>query len=327
MPNENIVLKTGPGAGEELSPELIRLRDQAKIFASGAKSRRTREAYSKAWAQFEEWCRDHGVTSLPADPVLVAAFVTYLAEEGIRPTSIDLALVAISQAHKLSGHDSPTTSSAVRETLKGVRREVGTATRQVAPLLPEHIRRIVDTLGGDPIGLRDRALLLIGFAGAFRRSELVALNVSDIEEHPEGIKILLRRSKTDQEGQGRIVGIPFAEDPKLCPIRALRRWVDRSGITTGPIFRSVSRYGRVSDKTITGRSVARIIKRAVADAGYDPTHFSGHSLRSGLATAAAAAGKSERSIMATTGHRSEKMVRKYIREGSIFLDNAADGLL
>jgi len=166
MPNYNIVLQEAPDVGEELSPELIRLRDRAKIFASAAKSRRTREAYSKSWAQFEEWCRDHGVTSLPADPIAVASYVAHLAEEGIRPTSINLSLVAVSQAHKLMGFSSPTTSSAVRETLKGVRREIGTATRQASPLLPEHIRRIVDTLGDDPIGLRDRALLLIGFAGA-----------------------------------------------------------------------------------------------------------------------------------------------------------------
>jgi len=235
--------------------------------------------------------------------------------------------VAISQAHKLSGHETPTSSAIVRETLKGIRRHIGTATTQKKPLVVEHIRRICDCLGDHLADVRDRALLLIGFAGAFRRSELVALRVEDITEVPEGLKILIRRSKTDQEGAGRTVGIPFGSDPAICPVRSLRAWLTASEITTGPIFRGVNRHGHVSDRGLSGRSVARIIKKLVEQAGYDPSRFSGHSLRAGLATAAAAAGKSERAIMATTGHRSVNTVRRYIRQGSVFVDNAADGLL
>lgn len=327
MTNKTRILKQNRGSRETPLEDLVRLRRKAEVFATNSKSENTRKAYRHHWDRFENWCRSHRVPPLPASPVTVASYITHLAETGIRPSSIGLVLTSISQAHKLLGHENPAHGPIVQECLKGIKRQHGSAAMQKAPLVVEHVRRIVGSLGDNQVGTRDRALVLVGFAGAFRRSELVALSVNDIEERPEGLEIRIRSSKTDQEGVGRTVGIPFGNDPGLCPIRALRRWLAESGIESGPIFRAVSCHGRVSPNALTGRSVARIIKRLASIAGYDPKTFSGHSLRAGLATAAAAAGKSELAIMRTTGHRSERMVRRYVREGSLFRDNAAAGLL
>jgi site-specific recombinase XerD len=304
------------------------LVDRAKVRAAEAKSKNTKRAYRSDWKSFETWCIGNSVAALPAAPEVVAAYVTHLAEVGRKTSSIDRALVSISQAHKMSGHNpSPTSSAAVRETLKGIKRHLGTAPNQKAPLLVEHLTRIVELLGDSLKDKRDKALLLVGFAGGFRRSELVALDLEHVEFVAQGAVINLIRSKTDQEGRGRKVGIPFGRRPITCPIRALRAWLEASDITSGPLFRSVTRHGYLSPKRLCRKSVALIIKRVTDLAGYDSRQFSGHSLRAGLATAAAQAGKSERVIMATTGHRSEKMVRRYIREGSLFSSCASEGLL
>jgi site-specific recombinase XerD len=312
----------------EPSTEVERLFESAKKHASYAKSENTKKAYRSDWRQFEEWAAEHQVEQLPAKPEAVAAYVVHLAEQGRKPASIERALVAISQAHKLAGfYPSPTSSAAVLETFKGIRRQMKTAQRQAAPLLVEHLRRIVEVLPDNLAGTRDRALLLLGFAGGFRRSELVGLDVEHIASVPEGIVVTLTRSKTDQEGQGRKLGIRFGNNPDTCPVRALRAWLEEASIDSGPLFRSVSRHGTTGSRRLSGKSVAFIVKRSVEIAGYDPKEFSGHSLRAGLATSAARAGKSERVIMATTGHRSEKMVRRYIRDGNLFGDCASEGLL
>jgi integrase len=182
---------------------------------------------------------------------------------------------------------------------------------------------MVNSLPDTVKGKRDRALLLLGFAGAFRRSELVGLSVEDLQESRDGITVLLRRSKTDQEGEGRKVGIPYGQHPETCPVRALQAWREVAGISEGLLFRAVNKSGKVGGKGLSPIDVARAVKSAAAAAGLNPAFFSGHSLRAGLATAAAAAGVAERVIMATTGHKSERMLRRYIREGNIFRENAA----
>jgi integrase len=310
------------------SAEVERLFESAKEHASDAKAENTKRAYRSDWRQFEEWSAGLHVSPLPATPEVTAAYVTHLAEMGRKPSSIDRALVAISQAHKLAGYNpSPTASVAVHETLKGIRRKLRTAQRQAAPLLVGHIRRIVELLPDNLSGIRDRAVLLVGFAGGFRRSELVGLDIEHITYVPEGFVITLTSSKTDQEGQGRKLGIPFGRKNDTCPVRALRAWLNAADIDSGPLFRSVSRHGHAGKSRLSDKAVVFIVKRAVELAGYDPNQFSGHSLRSGLASSAAQAGKSERQIMAQTGHRSEKMVRRYIREGSLFVENCVEGLL
>jgi integrase len=302
------------------------LVETAKNYIQQAKSESTRRSYRRDWQAFEAWCRKHSVQSLPVQPQALAMYVAWLAESGRKVATIELALAAISQAHKAAGHDSPRSTAPVRAVMQGIRRVHRAAQTQKAPLLIEELRRMIKALPRDLRGQRDRALLLVGFAGGFRRSELVALNYGDVSFVGDGIEIVLRRSKTDQEGAGRKVGIPFGSDPITCPVRALKAWLTASGITKGAIFVGVDRGNKLTKYRLDGKDVARVIKRTGKAIGLDVSSRSGHSLRSGLATAAAKAGKSERAIMAQTGHRSVTMVRRYIRDANLFTENAASGI-
>jgi integrase len=230
---------------------------------------------------------------------------------------------AISQAHQFAGFVSPTQDIQVRAVMAGIRRAKGTAQIGKRPVLTDDLRRIAALLPDTINGVRDRALLLLGFAGAFRRSELVALDVEDLSFKKEGLTVSIRRSKTDQEGQGRTVGIPYGSNPATCPLRSVQAWLEMLPDGSGPIFRAINRHKQISTKRLSDKAVALILKRWTGRIGLEEQHFAGHSLRAGLATAAASAGVSERAIMAQTGHRSLATVRKYIREGALFLDNAA----
>jgi integrase len=249
-------------------------------------------------------------------------YVSQLADTH-KPSSLQRRLAAISQTHQMLGHATPTQSAAVRTVMAGIRREKGTAQICKLPTLIQDIRRIVEDLPDTTLGFRDRALILLGFAGGFRRSELVGLSVEDVVFCGDGLVVNLRRSKTDQAGAGRKIGIPYGSTPASCPVRALQSWLQASEISSGPLLRSVNRMGRVQSAQLSGKAVALIVKRRIASIGKEPNAFSGHSLRAGLVTAAAIAGVSERSIMAQTGHRSVLMVRRYIRDGSLFRENAA----
>jgi integrase len=185
---------------------------------------------------------------------------------------------------------------------------------------------MLDVLDIDLAGCRDRALLLLGFAGALRRSELVGLDVADLTEGTDGLRVRLQRSKTDQEGVGRTVGIPYGSNPVTCPVRAWLAWLEVSGITEGAAFRPVDRHGRIGTTRLSGQAVALVLKRHAARAGLDPGEMAGHSLRAGLATSAAAAGVPERVIAEQTGHKGTAMLRRYIREGSLFRENAASAV-
>jgi integrase len=233
-------------------------------------------------------------------------------------------MAAIGAAHKAIGLESPASMrhGAVASVWAGIRRTHGTAQNAKAPVLVDDLRAMVRNLRPGLIGIRDRALLLLGFAGAFRRSELVALNLEDVQVTSDGLVITLRRCKTDQEGEGRKVGVPYGSNPETCPVRALRAWQETSSIEGGALFRSINRHGQIGSR-LSGYAVALIVKRYASAAGLDRAAYSGHSLRAGLATSAAIAGASERSIMAQTGHRSAAMVRRYIRDGSLFRENAA----
>jgi integrase len=212
----------------------------------------------------------------------------------------------------------------VREVLRGIARRHGSRQRGKRAAVTADVRAMVGTLDASPQGQRDRALLLLGFAGAFRRGELVALDVADIETVDDGLIVTIRQGKTDQEGAGREVGIPYGSRLQTCPVRALTRWLAVSVITEGPVFRPINRHGQIRPARLSAQSVALIVKRTAAAAGLDPKVYAGHSLRAGLATAAAARGVSERAIMDLTGHKSLPMVRRYIRKGSLFTNNAAE---
>ena len=233
---------------------------------------------------------------------------------------------AIAEAHKAARLDSPTHNALVRNTMKGIRRTIGTAPGQKAATLTDDIRAMVDATDACTIGIRDRALILLGFAGAFRRSELVGLDVEDCAFGKDGLTVTLRRSKVDQEGVGRKIGIPYGSNPETCPVRTMQAWMELAGIAAGPVFRSINRHGHVKARRLSGIDVARVVKKLADRAGLDASQYAGHSLRAGHATSAAIAGASERSIMNQTGHRSVQMVRRYIRDGNLFRENSAGKL-
>ncbi len=322
MANE-ITLYTGAAASIEPAT-FETLTNTAAQFALESKSENTRRGYRADWSDFTAWCGLHDRPSMPAAPETLSAYVTELAAvRGLKASTIQRRLAAIAEAHKLAGFASPTEDAHFRATWKGIRRAYGTAQQGKAAATTPDVRAMAEALPDNLKGIRDRAILLVGFAGAFRRSELVNLDREDVQFPREGLTITLRRSKTDQEGAGAEIGIPYGSNPDTCPVRALEAWVEASEVDSGPLFRPINRHGQVQDSRLTAQSVALIVKNAATLAGLDPTDYAGHSLRSGLATAAAEAGVNEREIMQQTRHKSLPTVRKYIRRGSLFRDNAA----
>ena len=290
-------------------------------YARASRAESTLRGYRADWADFQRWCHGNGLVSLPGSPGTVAAYISVCADRGdLKAGSIQRRVSAIAAFHTSSGYTSPTASAEARLTLAGVRRTLGTRQEGKAPTLTADLGAMLAKAPNKLIGVRDRALLLIGFAGAFRRSELVALNVEDLDFREDGLKVTIRRSKTDQEGAGQVIGI--SHGGKLCPVRALRDWLSAAGITTGLIFPRMDRHGNMLDR-MSGETVAIVVKRYAAAAGLDPSKYAGHSLRAGLVTQAAMNGVQELSIMKQTRHKSMDMLRKYIRDTSLFRDNAS----
>ena len=297
--------------------------ERVEDYAGRSKSEATIRAYASGWRDFLAFCSERGLSALPASDQTVAAYLAELADRGAKAATIARRLVVISQAHRAADLPSPTSSSLVRRTHAGIRRTIGTAQAGKAPALVDDLKRMLAALPDSRVGRRDRALLLLGFAGAFRRAELVSLDVSDLEFTRAGLIVTLRKSKTDQEGRSRRVGIPFGSSEATCPVRSVQAWLEAARITSGPVFRSLDVFDRVQPERLSDKAVARMIKRRAKAIGLDPARYAGHSLRAGLATSAAAAGASERVIMSQTGHRSADMVRRYIREGNLFTANPA----
>ncbi len=288
-------------------------------YLKASLSDNSRRAYRADIEHFISWGG-----SIPTSPEAIAR---YLAEHGGKLSNATLSrrLVSISKAHTAQGMPSPTTSELVKATLKGIRRVHGTAQHQASPILKADIAAMVENLSGI-IGARDKALLLVGFAGAFRRSELVALQFTDIEFVEQGMVLNIRHSKTDQVGAGRKVAIPYARG-KHCPVLSLKSWLEVAAITSGPIFRSITKHGLISEAALSSESVAVIVKKRAVAVGLDPKNYSGHSLRAGLVTSAAQAGVSSWKIRQQTGHKSDAMLSRYIRDANIFVDNAAGAVL
>jgi site-specific recombinase XerD len=301
------------------------LTEQVREFIRASKAESTVRGYHTDWNHFCAWCKAQKVCPLPATPEAVASYIAECATY-LKVGSIQRRLNAIAEAHKTVGVESPTHSGMVRNTIKGIRRTMGTAQKQKTAALTDNVRAMLDATDAGIIGIRDSAIILLGFASAFRRSELVRLDVEDCTFSKDGLTITLRRSKTDQEGTGRKIGIPYGSNPETCPVRILQGWTEEAGIATGPLFRSINRHGQVRPGKLSGVDVARIVKKLAKRAGLDPAKYAGHSLRAGHATSAAIAGASERSIMNQTGHRSVQMVRRYIRDGSLFRENSAGKL-
>jgi site-specific recombinase XerD len=333
MPND-----MEPGDGQEgrsltlsrenagnMGADVIPLPSQVREFVRASKAENTIRGYQADWKHFCQWCECRGIRPLPATPETVAAYIAECAGH-LKVGSIQRRLNAIAEAHKATGMDSPTHAGVVRNTLKGIKRTLGTAPAQKAAALTDDIRAMVDATDASIIGARDRALILLGFAGAFRRSELVRLDFDDCTFGKDGLTVTLRRSKTDQTGEGRKIGIPYGANPDTCPVRTVQAWIEQAGIAGGPLFRSINRHGKIQDGGLSGIDVARVVKKLAERAGLDPAKYAGHSLRSGHCTSAAISGASERSIMNQTGHKSVQMVRRYIRHGNLFRENSAGKL-
>lgn len=305
------------------------LAGSARAYARDARAASTRHAYQDDWAAFTKWAREKGfVTAPPIPGEIVALYLAELADQQKAMSTLLRRLAAISQACALAGAPSPRTSPALREVLKGIRRRYaldGRRQKGKAALELELLRKVVSRCPTWLIGLRDRALLVVGWAGGFRRGELAALELADLEERTEGFVVRVRRSKSDQAGAGQSKVLPFGSDPSTCPVRVLKAWLAAAGVTEGRVFRSIDQHSRVG-ASLTGRAIADVVKRRVAGAGLDPRKFSGHSLRSGFCTTAAKQGKHTRAIMAQTGHRSAEMVLRYVKEANLFEDNAAVGI-
>lgn len=287
-------------------------------YLQASLSSNSKRAYRSDIQHFLNW----GGT-IPTTPEVVARYLAALAETHSSST-LTRRLVSISRAHTSQGYASPTQTDLVKATLHGIRRVHGTAQQQVSPILKADITAMVEDLSG-LIGARNKALLLVGFAGAFRRSELVAINCTDVSFVDQGMIVHIRRSKTDQAGEGRKVAIPYARG-KHCPVLALKHWLEAANISSGFVFRAVTKHGHIGEAALSPETVAVIVKKRAQAIGLDPAKFSGHSLRSGLVTSAAQAGVSPHKIQQQTGHKSLEMLSRYIRDANIFVDNAA-GLL
>lgn len=283
-------------------------------------SANSKRAYAADLAHFRASGRD-----IPCSPEAVAAYLAEIAD-AFAVATIQRRLAAIAKAHRASGHGDPCRAEIVKATMRGIRRIRGVAQRAAQALQRDDLFMVLEKMGDRTVDVRDRALLLLGFAAAFRRSELVGLDCGDVEHVRQGIVLHLRRSKTDQDGQGRKIAIPHGRT-RWCPVRHLTDWLIYAGIEKGPIFRSINRHGHIAPGRLSGEAVATIMKKPVKAAGFDPATFSGHSLRAGFATSAVMAGASTFKIRAQTGHKSDAMLARYIRDGSLFTDNAAGAVL
>lgn len=301
---------------------------QAKENAEHTRAKRTLAAYAEEWAKFTAWCEAHKIQFLPATPTALALYVAHLGTWR-RPRGIGVAIAAVAWHHRQARVSSPHRDVAVLDQLDGLRRRFGTRAKRKAPMTAEVTRDAVAAItDDDAAALRDRALLLVSFAGAFRRSELVAIDVPHLTWSEDGVEVMIPFSKTDQLGEGETVAIPRSDPDRPCPVRALREHLDSAGIVDGPVFRSLdpARGSRKKDR-LSDHGVATIIKSRLAAAGYDPDEFSGHSPRAGMVTSAARAGRDVFEIMGTTRHRGVQKVADYVREAQKFRRSGARGLL
>jgi len=309
----------------ELTTELKLLHEDTLNNLRKSKANNTLRAYKSDFKDFGLFCVSHGLKSLPTEPKIIALYLTHLSKTS-KISTLKRRLVSISMVHKLKGHYLDTKHPVIIENLLGIKRIKGSIQKGKKPLLINHLKEIVKAVNeqksDENIKLRDISILLIGFGGGFRRSELISIDYEDLEFVQEGLKITLKKSKTDQYGEGMIKGLPYFNNETYCPVNNLKKWLLISDIKSGPIFRRFSKGSKISTNRLTDQTVVLLIKKYLKLAGIENTNYSGHSLRSGFATVAADAGADERSIMAMTGHKTTQMVRRYIREANIFKNNA-----
>tara|TARA_A100001234_G_C12626450_1_gene386330 strand:- start:1046 stop:1999 length:954 start_codon:yes stop_codon:yes gene_type:complete len=309
----------------ELVTDIKKLHEETLENLKSSKSNNTLRAYKSDFRDFGAFCAKHGFNSMPTEPKIVSLYLTHLSTSA-KISTLRRRLVSIGVVHKLKGHYLDTKHPVIIENLMGIKRKKGSIQIGKKPILINHLKEIINVIDNQKIDkikkLRNRTLILLGFGGGFRRTELISIDYEDLDFVEEGLKITLRRSKTDQFGEGLVKGIPYFTNEKYCPVISLKNWINLSKIKTGPIFRRFAKGSILTSNRLTDQSVVLIIKDCLKLAGIENKNFSGHSLRSGFATVAAESGADERSIMAMTGHKTTQMVRRYIKEANIFKNNA-----
>lgn len=316
--------------GQTALPAILNEKiERAAAYAKAARSGATRKAYDSDWAIFVAWCNAHGLVALPATPDVVAVFASDQATGGRNPSTINRRIAAIGHHHRAGGYPAPTalpTAGRLTEVLAGIRAEHGGAKRQKRPVDAAALRNMLATIEGDGLrAVRDRAILAIGMAAALRRSEIVALAVEHVGIVPEGLRLTIARSKTDQGGQGAVIAIP--EGSRIRPKALLLAWMAVAGHGDGPLFRRLSRSDALTPAAMSDRAIARLVQQHAAAAGYDPTQFAGHSLRAGFLTEGASQGATIFKLQEVSRHKSVQVLSDYVRNAELFKDHAGQRFL
>ena len=309
-----------------LITDLKALQEETLLNLKSSKANNTIRAYKSDFNDFGLFCAQNGFKSLPSEPKIISLYLTYLSTKEVKMSTLKRRLVSIGVIHKLKGHYLDTKHPSIIENIMGIKRRKGSFQKGKKPILINDLTLLIDVI--DKVNkekimrARDRSIILIGFSGGFRRNEIVSLDFDDLDFVSEGLKINLKRSKTDQYGDGSVKGLPYFDNSQYCPVLSVKKWIEISNIDSGPLFRRFSKGSKLTDNRLTDQTVALLIKKYLNLAGIDSKNYSGHSLRSGFATSAAESGVEERSIMAMTGHKSTEMVRRYIKEANLFKNNA-----
>ena len=312
----------------ELITDIKALHEETLNNLKNSKANNTIRAYKSDFRDFGGFCAKNGLKCLPADPKIVSLYMTYLSTKDAKMSTLRRRLVSIGVIHRLKGHYLDTKHPIIIENLMGIKRKKGSYQKGKKPILINHLKLMIEAIDKDTSDetgirkLRDKTIILLGFAGGFRRIELISIDFEDLEFVSEGVKIFIRKSKTDQFGEGMIKGLPYFTNQKYCPVWHLKKWLEISEIKSGPIFRRFSKGLNLGKNRLTDQSVALFLKKHLSNAGIENKNYSGHSLRSGFATVTAESGADERSIMAMTGHKTTQMVRRYIKEANLFKNNA-----
>ena len=308
---------------KDIITDLKALQKETLLNLKSSKAINTVRAYKSDFNDFGLFCAKNGFKSLPSEPKIVSLYLTYLSTKDAKMSTLKRRLVTIGVIHKLKGHYLDTKHPSIIENIMGIKRRKGSIQKSKKPILISNLKIIIDVIDQqnreEIKKLRDRSIILIGFSGGFRRNEIVSLDYDDLDFVPEGLKINIKRSKTDQFGEGTKKALPYFDNSQYCPVVSLKNWMDITKINSGALFRRFSKGSKLTDKRLTDQTVALLIKEYLQLAGIDSKNYSGHSLRSGFATSAAEAGVEERSIMAMTGHKSTEMVRRYIKEVNLSL--------
>ncbi|MDB9987686.1 site-specific integrase [Candidatus Pelagibacter sp.] len=310
----------------DIITDIKALQEETLLNLQSSKANNTVRAYKSDFNDFGIFCIQNGFKSLPSEPRIISLYLTHLSTKDFKMSTLKRRLVSIGVIHKLKGHYLDTKHPSIIENIMGIKRRKGSIQKSKKPILISNLKEIINLIDDQKNEtikkIRDRSIILIGFSGGFRRNEIVSLDYDDLDFVPEGLKITLKRSKTDQFGEGSLKGLPYFDNPKYCPVVSLQKWINISKIDSGSLFRRFSKGSKLTEYRLTDQTVALLIKEYIQLAGLDSKNYSGHSLRSGFATSAAESGAEERSIMAMTGHKSTEMVRRYIKEANLFKNNA-----